>query len=90
MFGPLATSGNIDLVLGNFAAYVKPFVKNVGFIFDSDLLFDMQVNAVVKSCFFHLRLLDKVKSFLTPFELERVLHAFIFSRLDYCNLLYCN
>ncbi len=60
VFGSLAVSGNIQQVLGDLAAYVKPSVKNV---FDSALTFDKQVNAVVKSSFFQLRLLAKVKFF---------------------------
>ncbi len=51
-------------------------------MFDSALTFDKQVNAVVKSSFFQLRL------FLTCAEFERVIHAFISSRLDYCNSMY--
>ncbi len=84
-FGPLPVSGNIQQVLGDLAAYVKPSVTNMGVVFDSALTFNKQVNAVVKSSFFQLA---KVKSFLTYAEFERVLHAFFSSRLDYCNLMY--
>jgi len=35
---------------------VKPSIKNLGVVFDSALTFDKQVNAVVKSSFFQLRL----------------------------------
>ncbi len=67
--------------MGDLAACVKPSVKNLG-VFDSALTFDKQVNAVVKSSYFQLRL------FLTCAEFERVIHAFISSRLDYCNSMY--
>lgn len=43
---------------------------------------------VVKSCFYQLRLLAKVKPFLSVKNLETALHAFVTSRLDYCNSLY--
>jgi len=46
------------------------------------------MNAVVKSCFYHLRLLAKVKPFLSFNSFEQGIHAFISSRLDYCNALY--
>jgi len=62
-------------------------VKNLGVIFDSSLKFDKQVNAVVQSGFFQLRTLEKVKQFLSVEDLERVMHAFVTSRLDYCNAL---
>jgi len=63
-------------------------VKNLGVQFDSSLKFDKQINSVVKSCFYHLRSIAKVKLFLSPSDFEKIIHAFISVRLDYCNLLY--
>lgn len=56
--------------------------------FDCGMKFDTQISNVVKISFFQLRLLSKVKPFLTRHDLEKALHAFISSRLDYCNALY--
>ena len=42
---------------------------------------------MVKSSFFQLRIISKVKPFLPQKQLEMVIHAFITSRLDYCNSL---
>ncbi len=50
--------------------------------------FDRQINSVVKSSFFQLRLLSKAKPFLSFKNLEKVIHAFITSKLDYSNSLY--
>lgn len=63
-------------------------VKNLGIICDSALKFDKQINQVVKINFFQLRLVAKIKSFVTRKDLEKIVHAFIFSRLDYGNALY--
>jgi len=63
-------------------------VKKLGVFFDSSLQFDKQVNAVVRSGFFQLRTLAKVKQFLSVEDLERVVHTFVTSRLDNCNALY--
>ena len=52
------------------------------------LSFNNQVTKVVQSCFFQLRNIAKIKSFLSYSDLEKVIHAFISSRLDYCNSLY--
>ncbi|XP_054646923.1 uncharacterized protein si:dkey-56d12.4 isoform X2 [Dunckerocampus dactyliophorus] len=65
-----------------------PAVKNLGVFFDNSLKFDKQINSVVRASFFHLRLLAKVKPFLSSTDLEKEIHAFISSRLDYCNALY--
>ena len=66
----------------------KTVIKSLGVIFDSDFKFDRQIGYVVKSAFFQLRLLASVKPYLSPTDLEKVIHAFISSRLDYCNSLY--
>uniref|UniRef100_A0A7N8YIK3 lysophospholipase n=1 Tax=Mastacembelus armatus TaxID=205130 RepID=A0A7N8YIK3_9TELE len=55
---------------------------------DCDFKLDKQINTVVKTAFFQLRLLSKVKPFLSRNDLRKVLHAFITTRLDYCSALY--
>lgn len=75
----------------NFGPLTPQFastVRNLGVALDNRLHFDKQIGAVVKISFFQLRLLSKVKSFLSRADLERAIHAFISSRLDYCNALY--
>ncbi len=62
-------------------------MKNLGVVLDSALKLDRQVNQVVKSSFYQLRTLVK-KSFLSFTYFERVIHAFITTRLNYCNSLY--
>ncbi|KAI5622551.1 hypothetical protein C0J50_18152, partial [Silurus asotus] len=65
-----------------------PTVHNLGVIFDTSMHFDKQISAVVKVSFYQLRLLSKVKSFLSQADLEKAIHAFISLRIDYCNALY--
>ena len=43
------------------------------------------VHRISKSCFFHLLRLSKIRSYLNQFTIEKFVHAFITSRLDYCN-----
>lgn len=76
------------VTLGALAPYLKPAVRNLGVTFDCDMKFDKQISNIVKMSFFQLRLLAKVKPFLNRHDLEKVIHAFISSRLDYCNALY--
>jgi len=63
-------------------------VKTLGVIFDPTLSFDKQISAVVKSSFFQLRSIARIKRMLSKNDLETVIYAFIISRLDYCNSLY--
>lgn len=77
-----------DVELDTLLPQKASCVRNLGFLLDNSLKLDKQIGAVVKSCFYHLRLKAKVKPFLTDKNLETVMHAFISSCLDYCNSLY--
>lgn len=55
---------------------------------DPSLKLDSHVNTVVKSCFFQLRQLSKIKPLLVKRNLERDIHAFISSHLNYCSALF--
>lgn len=74
--------------LSILGSQIRPFTRNLGVIFDSAFKLDKQISSVVKTSFFQLRLLAKVKPYLLRKDFERVIHAFITSRLDYCNSLY--
>lgn len=63
-------------------------VKNLGVIIDSDLSFNSHMKSVTKSSFYHLKNISKVKNFILPADLEKLIHAFISSRVDYCNGLF--
>lgn len=51
---------------------------------------ETQVNATVKAAFYHVRQLGQIRRFLTDKSAASVVHAFITSRIDYCNSLYLN
>ncbi len=70
--------------LGPLANNINTQVRNL----DSELKFDRQVSAVVKGSFYQLRIIAKLKRILSFEDMETVIHAFISSRLDYCNSLY--
>ncbi len=67
---------------GPFEDNIREKVKNLGVIFDPELKLDRQIK------FLQLKGLRKLKSFLRLNDLEIVIHAFISTRLDYCNALY--
>ncbi len=82
------TTGAPLVDLGSLAQFIKPTVTNLGVKVDADLKLDCQISAVVKSSFFQLRQLAKIKPILSRQHFETVIHAFVTSRLDYCNALY--
>lgn len=82
------TTGTPPVDLGSLAPFIKPSITNLGVKVDPELKFYSQIKAVVKSSFFHLRQLAKIKPILSRQHFETVIHAFVTTRLDYCNSLY--
>jgi len=62
-------------------------VRNLGVIFDQNLSFDAHIKQVSRTAFFHLRNIAKIRNILTQSDAEKLVHAFVTSRLDYCNSL---
>ncbi len=54
----------------------------------SALCFDSHIGQIVKSCFDQLRNIVRIRPSLNFADAETIIHAFITSRLDYCNSLY--
>ena len=66
LFGsPERTSLLMDSHVG-LLGHVKPQGKNLWVMFDPDLWFDKQMNSVVRSSFYPLRLATRIKAFVTP------------------------
>ena len=63
-------------------------VKNLGVYFDDVFLCHKQVANVCKSASFSLYRIGRIRKFLNRSTTEKLVHAFITSRLDYCNSLY--
>ncbi|XP_070399351.1 vomeronasal type-2 receptor 1-like [Nothobranchius furzeri] len=63
-------------------------VTDQGVKLDVSLKLENHISGVVQSCFFHLRRLSRIKLLQLQAHLEIVVHAFITSRLNYCNSLY--
>ncbi len=49
--------------------------------------FENHISHVTKTAFFHLRNIAKLQNMLTVSDEEKLIHAFMTSRLDYCNAL---
>ena len=62
-------------------------VRNIGAMLDSSLSMGSHVNAVVKSCYFQIRSLSKIRKYLTEDSAKSLTHAFVTSRLDNMNSL---
>ncbi|XP_073702519.1 uncharacterized protein [Garra rufa] len=66
---------------------ISSTVKNLGVILDSNLSLENHISYVTKTAFFHLRNIAKLRNMLPVSDAEKLVHAFMTSRLDYCNAL---
>ena len=79
----LPTSITIEIVQIPF----KPSVKNLGLPFDCHLTMYAHVSNIARTCYFELRLLASIRTFLTCTTTATLLSAFVLSRINYCNSL---
>ena len=63
-------------------------VTNLGVRFDPHLTFNDHIKHLCKISFYHLKNIAKLRPTLTLPDAEKLVHAFISSRLDYCNSLF--
>jgi len=64
-------------------------VRNLGAWFDNKLSIPMHATKICNAAFYHLHNIRRIEKYLSPDSLLTLIHAFIPSRLDYCNgLLY--
>ncbi|XP_072769508.1 uncharacterized protein [Nerophis lumbriciformis] len=79
---------NTTLTFDNQTITQGDSVKNLGIIFDPALSFESHIKSVTKTAFFHLRNIAKIRSILSTSDAEIIIHAFVTSRLNYCNVLF--
>ena len=77
-----------SVVLGNVPVKISNSVKNLGVIFDETLSFNPHINEIAKNSLYKLRNLRLVRNHFSRRNFEILVHAFITSRLDYCNSLF--
>ena len=60
----------------------------MGVLFDESLLFKDHISAIFRSSFLYLKNLKTLRSHFDKKSFEVIVHAFVTSRLDYCNSLF--
>lgn len=79
---------NLNLIMDDSVVLPSAQARNLGVIFDTHLTLDSHIKNITKSAFHHLRNIARIRPFLTPPDAERLIHAFVTSRIDYCNALF--
>lgn len=52
---------------------------------DSDSNFNSHIKTITRSAYYHLKNIARIKGCLSKEDTDKFVHAYIFSRLDYCN-----
>ncbi|KAI5086818.1 hypothetical protein C0J45_23883, partial [Silurus meridionalis] len=78
---------HLNLHLDRCSVTTSSTVKDLGVILDSNLSFNNHINQVTKTAFFHLRNISKLRNMLSISDAEKLVHAFMTFRIDYCNAL---
>ena len=62
-------------------------VRNLGVIFDNQLTMQNHISNMCRSSSYALHMIGKVRKYLDQATTEKLVHAFVMSRLDNCNSL---
>ena len=65
----------------------KSSARNLGVTFDECCNMEEHVKKICKTSYYHLRNISKIRKYLTEETTEILVHAFVSSKLDYCNSL---
>ena len=76
-----------NITVGESVVNTKPIVTNLGSWFDSQLSMSTHISKLCSSAFFDLHNISRIRKFLSPGETKSLVHAFVTSRVDYCNSL---
>jgi len=77
-----------SLQLGGAIIAPSQYVRVLGVIFSADLSLEKHVSNVSATCFHHLRRLRRVWRSLTSESTTTLVHAFVTSRVDCCNVVF--
>ena len=78
---------DLSLTIGGRLLHAVQSVRNIIVIMSNGLAMEKQVNAISKSCFYHIRNIGKVRQYITNDACKNLVRALVTSRLDYGNAL---
>ncbi|KAL2088560.1 hypothetical protein ACEWY4_015459 [Coilia grayii] len=88
VFGKKEDRRRITTALETKGLKAKDTVKNLGVFIDSELTFNSHMKAITKPAFYHLKNIAKLRGLMSKQDLEKLVHAFVSSRVHYCNGLF--
>jgi hypothetical protein len=88
IIAPEVAIPGIKQYLGDLGQSAKPSLRNLGVILDKDMSLVQHCKQLTRNCFFQLRKISKLRNMVSRNDMELIIHAFVSSRLDYCNSLF--
>ena len=76
-----------SITVGNSPIMKSSVVRNLGSYIDEKLPMNSHINKVCNASFYYLHNIKRIRKHLSRDSSETLIHAFVSSRLDYCNSL---
>ena len=73
--------------IGDTTIDSQSFCRNLGSFFDSEMSMEIHINQFCKSANYQINRIYSIRKYLDSDTIETLVHAFVSSRLDYCNSL---
>jgi len=83
----MQTFTQCELVFDGIVVSDASFVKNLGVYFDKTLTMDKQSSAIAKSCYYQIRNIGRIRSYISDDACKTLVCSLVTSRLDYGNAL---
>ncbi|PIK52095.1 hypothetical protein BSL78_10997 [Apostichopus japonicus] len=78
-----------SIIIGDHQVEPSDMAKSIGVIMDKHASMEDHITSVCRSAQYHLYNIGRIRKYLTREATEQLIHAFITSKLDYCNALFC-
>ena len=88
IFNGSAISKNVTLTVGEHTIEQSAHIRSLGVKLDPEITIEPQIADVCKSVYYHLRRINKIRTYLIIDSTKTLVHSLVTGRLDYCNSLY--
>ena len=83
----LAKLPEVSLSIGEAIVTEVSEVRNLGAMLDKSLSMVQHISATCRSAWFHLRKIKQIKQYIDPESFEKLIHAYVTTKLDFMNAL---
>ena len=77
----------VDVNIAGQRVRLATSIRNLSVLFDSALPMESHVASVAKKCYYQIRNIGQIRSYISSDACKILVHALVTSRLDYCNAL---